>query len=58
MTPPQLTDLIRLARVGCNALGQSANPQTMVQAWSIIGEAEQELAKMNEPIIASHKVND
>ena len=60
MTPPQLSDLLRLARVGCNALGQTANPQTMVQAWTIIGQAESELeqAAKAEPVPASPQVNE
>jgi hypothetical protein len=35
-----LTDLTRLARLGANALGQSAGPETMKQVWTVIGEAE------------------
>ena len=35
-----LADLSRLARLGANALGQSAGSETMKQVWTVIGEAE------------------
>jgi len=57
MTKSELTDLVRLARVGANALGQSANPQTMLQAWSIIANVETELSKP-DPVPASPIVNE
>lgn len=50
ITKPQLTDLIRLARIGANTLGQTAQPQTMAQVWTIIGLAESDLALPETPV--------
>lgn len=48
-----LTDLIRLARLGANALGQSANPETMKQVWAVISEAEKIAAEENQKALSA-----
>ena len=57
MTKSLLADLIKLARVGANTLGQTAHPQTMVQVWTVIGQAETELAQP-EPVLEQPLTND
>lgn len=46
MNTNSLLELGRLARVGANSLGQSATPETMQKVWSIIGEAEAEISRL------------
>lgn len=47
-----LADLIRLARVGANTLGQNASPATMEVAWHVIGEAEKAVEEENKKALA------
>ena len=48
-----LTDLIRLARLGANTLGQSAVPETMKQVWNVIGEAEKIAAEETQKALSA-----
>ena len=50
MTKSQLTDILRLARVGANILGQNSKAENMVQVWSTIAAAESELAQPETPV--------
>lgn len=43
-----LTDLVRIARVGANALGQTASPETMQQVWGVIAEGEKQVTASAE----------
>jgi hypothetical protein len=43
-----LTDLVRIARVGANALGQTASPETMQQVWAVIAEGEKQVVASAE----------
>lgn len=40
MNKDLIINLTKLARVGANALGASQSPQSMIDVWSVINEAE------------------
>jgi hypothetical protein len=40
MNKDLLINLIKLSRVGANSLGASQSPQSMIDVWSVISEAE------------------
>lgn len=43
MNKDLLINLIRLSRVGANALGATQTPQSMLDIWSVIAQAEKHL---------------